>query len=165
MEQLQQIYALSLDPSVRRPIHGVDQDRVLLHAGHSAVILDTKTAERESFQLEDGHGIGCIAVHPAGGVLAVGGSSPKNDTPFVCIFKTSKECTFELIAKLRNGAKRKYDAMDFSSDGEMLATVRNVQKKDSVVFFVLGEWRSRLFPDLMEVEDWGCRPKVEGFLS
>lgn len=117
------------------------------------MVLDTKTAERESFQLEDGHGIGCIAVHPTGGFLAIGGSSPKNEAPYVCIFKTSKECAFELIAKLKNGAKRKYDAMGFSSDGEMLATVRNVHKKlqlylwsqvsgDPDYFLTLWKWKT-----------------------
>eukprot|EP00210_Caulerpa_lentillifera_P000800 g774.t1 len=138
MTPLRNLVALSLDPRIHRPIHGLTEDRVLLHAGNSVVILNTNTRERETFQLDDRFGIGCIAVHSTGDVIAIGETSPTTDPPNVRIFKLTTDCAFELLTILKNGAKRKYDAMDFTSDGEMLATVSGAPD----YFLTLWNWKT-----------------------
>ncbi|KAA0161657.1 hypothetical protein FNF28_04961 [Cafeteria roenbergensis] len=90
-------------------------------SGSLVVIIDVETLEARLLPSHDGRGIGAIAVHPAGSLLAVAErAAPSTGAPAVYLYEWPGLCVRRV---LRGGTERSFAHLAFSPDGSRLATV------------------------------------------
>jgi len=95
----------------------IEPDKVLFASGSSVVIQNIKDGSRDYLLSIDDQGVGCIAVHPSKKYFAVGG---KGYQPCIYIYSYPE---LKVCKVLKDGAERGYACMDFSADGQKLASV------------------------------------------
>ena len=113
---------LAIDASRRHPIHRLDGYRFVIHGGRDAVIMDIRNPSAQAV-LTTGSSLGAIAVTDDGAFMALGEQCSTTPPRIVVFASRDSDLPKEVIA-LHNGAQRKIDALDFSRDGTILASVR-----------------------------------------
>jgi WD40 repeat protein len=109
----------------------LDRDCLIYSAGISYTIYNHFTKDKRTFYSKDRGGIGAIAVHPSKKFFAVAemGSSPN-----IYIYEYP---SLKLYRILRKGTERSYSSVNFSGNGEMLASVGS----DPDYLLTVWEWR------------------------
>jgi len=122
---ISKIYNISgLDVSLRESVISRKANLITYIAGNAIVEYDIKTKVRKYVFGLDGKGIGCFAMHPGGELIAIGEQGNKPNI-YVCEYPS-----FDIRCICRDGTERGYSSLDFSSDGESLASVGQVSSGD-----------------------------------
>ncbi|KAJ8316119.1 hypothetical protein KUTeg_006133 [Tegillarca granosa] len=104
------------DCTKRANLHMLDDRTVIFAAGNLVQILDLQTKEQKYIRSTSGGGIGAITVHPTKKYFVV---AEKGDAPNINIFEYP---SLKLYRILRGGTQKSYSYVDFSVDGELLAS-------------------------------------------
>eukprot|EP01033_Poteriospumella_lacustris_P001667 gene1665-1214_t len=105
------------DSSRKGNLHFIEDDRIIFVDGSTVVLEHIHDGSREFLLHVSECGAACVAVHPSKKYFAVGG---RGYHPVISIYSYPD---LKIRCVLRGGAELGYSCMDFSSDGEMLATV------------------------------------------
>ncbi|KAL4169004.1 hypothetical protein KRP22_009933 [Phytophthora ramorum] len=155
---------------VVEPMHGKEHGGVLLTAAGNTVQLLTMTPHvsvsgsnvkyRRYIFGFGGSGVGSLAVHPSGEFFAVG---EKGVRPNISIYRYPQITVSHV---LRNGTERAYASVEFSKDGETLASV------GSAPDFLLTVWNWREEQTVLRCKAFGqdvfsvrFAPTDSGFLA
>ncbi|XP_052060229.1 cilia- and flagella-associated protein 44-like isoform X9 [Mytilus californianus] len=124
-------YSFGYDCTKRNNLHLLDDHTVCFAAGNLVQILDLITKEQKYLRSTSGGGIGAITVHPSQKYFAVG---EKGHTPNINIFEYP---SLKLYRILRGGTEKSYASLNFSPDGNLLAS----QGGDPDFMLTLWEWK------------------------
>lgn len=95
----------------------LDRDTIIYSAGISYTIYNHFTKEKTNFYSKDRGGIGAIAVHPSRKYFAV---AEKGNWPNIYIYEFP---SLRLYRVIRKGTEKSFSCINFSGNGEMLASV------------------------------------------
>ncbi|XP_060071995.1 cilia- and flagella-associated protein 44-like [Ylistrum balloti] len=109
-------YSFGYDCTKRANLHLLDEKTVIFAAGNLVQLVDLQTREHTYLRSTSGGGIGALTVHPSRKYFAV---AEKGQSPNINIFEYP---SLKLYRILRGGTERSYSYIDFSSDGELLAS-------------------------------------------
>ena len=124
-------YSFGYDCTKRNNLHMLDEHTVCFAAGNLVQLLNLNTKEQKYIRSTSGGGIGAITVHPSQKYFAVG---EKGNTPNINIFEYP---SLKLYRILRGGTEKSYASLDFSPDGNLLAS----QGGDPDFMLTLWEWK------------------------
>jgi WD40 repeat protein len=105
------------DSSRKGNLHFIEDDKLVFVDGSSVVLENIHDGTREFLLDVSECGAACVAVHPSRRCFAVGGRGYR---PIICIYSYPE---LKIQGVLRGGAELGYSCLDFSADGEMLASV------------------------------------------
>ncbi|XP_033757971.1 cilia- and flagella-associated protein 44-like isoform X3 [Pecten maximus] len=109
-------YSFGYDCTKRANLHLLDEKTVIFAAGNLVQLVDLQTREHTYLRSTSGGGVGALAVHPSRKYFAV---AEKGNSPNINIFEYP---SLKLYRIMRGGTERSYSYVDFSSDGELLAS-------------------------------------------
>ncbi|XP_069115004.1 cilia- and flagella-associated protein 44-like isoform X2 [Argopecten irradians] len=109
-------YSFGYDCTKRANLHLLDEKTVIFAAGNLVELVDIQTREHTYIRSTSGGGIGALAVHPSRKYFAV---AEKGSSPNINIFEYP---SLKLYRVLRGGTEKSYSYVDFSSDGDLLAS-------------------------------------------
>ncbi|XP_021372219.1 cilia- and flagella-associated protein 44-like isoform X2 [Mizuhopecten yessoensis] len=109
-------YSFGYDCTKRANLHLLDEKTVIFAAGNLVQLVDLQTREHKYLRSTSGGGIGALTVHPSKKFFAV---AEKGQSPNINIFEYP---SLKLHRILRGGTEKSYSYVDFSSDGELLAS-------------------------------------------
>ena len=112
----------------------LDNNTIIYAAGISYQIYNLDTKEKKIFFTRDGGGIGSIAVNATQSYFAV---AEKGASPNIYIYEYP---TLRLYRVLREGTERSYSNINFSKDGNLLASVGSHPDYNICVW----DWRNQV---------------------
>lgn len=110
-------HSFGFECTKRSNLHILTTDHIVFSTGNIFQILNVKTKEQINLRSTSGGGIGAIAVHPSRKFFAV---SEKGIKPNIIIYEYP---SLKIVRVLREGTEEAYANLDFSSNGEKLASI------------------------------------------
>ncbi|KAK7895699.1 hypothetical protein WMY93_021024 [Mugilogobius chulae] len=110
-------HSFGYDCKRRANLQLLDEQTLMYIAGNMLVLQDIKSKQQKYLRSSSGQGIGAIATHPDKWCFAVG---EKGSHPNIIIYEYPSLRPYRI---LRGGTERAYCHLDFSADGELLASV------------------------------------------
>ncbi|KAK7499820.1 hypothetical protein BaRGS_00008911 [Batillaria attramentaria] len=109
-------HSFGYDCRRRNNLHILDADHLMFIAGNILQLLNIRTKKQTYLRSTSGGSIGALAVHPSRKYFAVG---EKGNAPNINIFEFP---SLKLYRILRGGTESSYSSLNFSPDGELLAS-------------------------------------------
>jgi len=110
-------HVFGVDMSRKGDLSLIEDDTIVYVTATAVVFQNVHSDVKEYLLSIDDSGVGCVAVHPSRKMFAVGG---KGYQPNLYIYSYPEK---SVIKVLPGGAERGYACLDFSADGEKLASV------------------------------------------
>ncbi|ESO88399.1 hypothetical protein LOTGIDRAFT_126121, partial [Lottia gigantea] len=109
-------HSFGYDCKRRCNLHMLDENTLLFLAGNLIQLLDLPSKKLTYIRSTSGGGIGALAVHPSRKYFAV---AEKGHAPNINVFEFP---SLKLFRILRGGTEQMYSSLNFSPDGELLAS-------------------------------------------
>ncbi|XP_041825763.1 cilia- and flagella-associated protein 44 isoform X2 [Melanotaenia boesemani] len=124
-------HSFGYDSGRRGNLKLLDEKTLIFIAGNLLVLLDISTKEQRFLRSCSGGGIGAIAMHPTKKYFAV---AEKGNKPSIIVYEYPSLRPYRV---LRDGTEQKYVSVDFSYDGNLLASVDSAPE----YLLTLWDWR------------------------
>ncbi|CAF1263483.1 unnamed protein product, partial [Didymodactylos carnosus] len=111
------IRSFGYDCNKRGNLHLLDNKTIMFTAGCYVELIDLPSGKHKYIRTSGGYSVGALAVHPSKQYFAVG---EKGDMPSIVIYEYPSLKPYRM---LKGGTQRAFAYLDFSSEGDLLASL------------------------------------------